>query len=103
MRHKWVLEQKSIAKNLVTKWGGDVVLLCIEHVLRNWEDFRKRYNLSGAPSMKLIASYSNSWFPEIQEGKNLSRPSRREKALRQGESKKDGTAGSKGIDFFDAG
>lgn len=97
MRAKWGGENMGIAKRLVDKWGGAVVVHCVEIILKNWGDFQARYRVNRPLNMKLIAYFADSWFPEIQEGKKMSLPSRREKALRQGEYDKDGTATRQGL------
>jgi len=86
----WGVMEYGIAKRLIAKFGADMVIRSVEYILKNWEDYMDRFKVSGAPNMKSIAFWSDSWFPEIEMGRQLKPTSNRKKALRQGEFTDDG-------------
>jgi len=69
-----------IAKNLGDRYGYDVVIKLIYHVMSNWVDYVDRYNLKGYPSMRLISAYIGTWLPELEGGK-ITAKTPKEKAI----------------------
>lgn len=88
---KWGITDLSIAKRLIETWGGADTVHCIEQILRRWNDFHNRYkSVDGVPKMKVIARFSDLWFSEIIEGRDMRPLSRDKRSLREGEFEDDG-------------
>ncbi|MBD3263410.1 hypothetical protein GF374_03455 [Candidatus Woesearchaeota archaeon] len=85
---KWQGKEYGIAKKLISKYGGFVVLDSVEKIIDQWEEIQSRYNIEGYPTIGTISYFSATWFSEAQVGKKEPKPKgkgKRRAALRQGE------------------
>jgi DNA-binding transcriptional ArsR family regulator len=67
----WDVKHKSIAKHLCERFGHELTIQVLGTVVRNWDEYVNRFDLNGYPNVKLVASFADSWFPEIQAGVSI--------------------------------
>ncbi len=100
---RWSGVEAGISKRLITVHTVEKLIFCIDHILKHWDEYVDRYNVRGAPNMKSISYWADTWFPEIESGKKSDPTSKRDKALMQGEYR-DGDKGRKkgggGVSFL---
>jgi len=83
--NKWDGASRGIAAKLIKRFGADELIEVIEDMFSNWEEYKERYRIRGYPNMKRIAYWADSWFNDIDRGKDDLVRSNRDQAIAQGE------------------
>lgn len=65
----WDLTAKSIVKQMLANYGGELVKKVFESVLYNWEGYSQRFKANGSPTVNWVWAYRDTLFPEIKTGK----------------------------------
>ena len=83
----WDLASKGIAARLMKQYGAEELIELIIDMFGKWDEYKERYHMRGYPNMKRIAYWAESWFNDIDRGKDdLVVRSNRDVAIAQGES-----------------
>jgi len=71
MAAPWEPRHLAAAKKLCDRFGHELTIKVLRAVVLNWEDYVDRFGFNGYPHVFLIAKFADSWFPEVDGGKNI--------------------------------
>ena len=83
--NKWDGVSRGIAANLIKRFGAEDLIEVIEDMFSNWEEYKERYRIQGYPNMKRIAYWADSWFNDVDRGRDDLVRSKKDRAIAQGE------------------
>lgn len=97
---EWDGRNRGIARDLCRKFGHELVIQALSIIITNWSEYVDRFGLKGYPTMKLVAYFADSWFPEIRAGESIDPTPKRARVRREREyDEATGTDGG-GITFI---
>lgn len=64
----WTAKDRGQVKRLLEEQGGASTAALVSYVVKRWESIRRRYKLTGAPSVGVMYGYRRSWLPEALNG-----------------------------------